>query len=146
MLTENGMQLDENALRQVLQHADVLTIGFTTFPERLLVDTRFSDDEGPLVTLVDPVANLQERYLWLGRERGRFGAPQNFSFFVWPHTVRWMIERDALAPLRARLATVSDEAPLALDRALEQLRQLEYQAMRAAIAGGEGWHTVWAAA
>lgn len=145
MLTENGMQLDENALRQVLEQADVLTIGFSTFADRLIIDTRFTDDEGPLVAIVQPVANVQERYLWLGKERGRFGAPQNFSFFVWPHTVRGMVERNALAPLRARLAAASATANDDLDRALEQLRSLEHQAMAHAIRGGDGWHTLWAA-
>lgn len=142
MLTENGIDFDHDALRQVLEKADVLTIGFSTFPQRLLVDTRTRADEGPFAAIVEPVASVQERYLWLGKHRGSFGAPEGFSFFIWPRTVRALMEGDALAPLRRRIAQ-SGEALAALDAALETARELEVQALRNLVAGGEGWHTVW---
>lgn len=146
MLTENGIEFDHDALRQVLEQADVLTIGFATFPQRLLIDTRTRTDEGPLATFVEPVTSVQERYLWLGKHRGSFGAPQGFSFFIWPRTVRALVEGDALRPLRDRLARAGGPASVAeLDTALAALRELELQALRNVVAGGEGWHTVWAA-
>ncbi len=143
MLTENGMEVDMNAVRQVLENADVLTLGFAIFPERLLVDTRFNDDAGPLVAVVPPVGSVQERYLWLGQHRGQFGLPKNFSFFVWPHSIRGLEERDALRPLRERLAAISAEANAELDKAIRQLEQLERQALANAIVGTEGWTTIW---
>lgn len=142
MLTENGTEFDHEALRQVLEQADVLTIGFSTFPQRLLVDTRTREGEGPLATIVEPVTSVQERYLWLGKHRGSFGAPEGFSFFIWPRSVRALVEGDALAPLRNRLAH-SSEALTALDAALATAGELEAQALRNLVAGGEGWHTVW---
>ncbi|MCK9519411.1 MAG: hypothetical protein M0R74_10390, partial [Dehalococcoidia bacterium] len=102
MLTENGIEVDMDAVQQILGTADVLTIGFATFPERLLVDTRSTPETGPMVAVVPPVANVQERYLWLGQHRGAFGMPKGFSFFVWPHSIRGLNERDVLAPLRER--------------------------------------------
>ncbi|MBK9344668.1 MAG: hypothetical protein IPN07_16895 [Dehalococcoidia bacterium] len=105
MRNENGIDIDIEALNKLLNTADLITIGFTLFPERLLVDTRSNDQERQFADMVEPVANIQERYVWLGKHRGSFGAPEGFAFFVWPQTVRGLIERDALAPLKARLTS-----------------------------------------
>jgi hypothetical protein len=142
MLTENELNFDRDAANEVLASADVLTVGFTTFPERLLIDFRANEKDGPLATLVPPVATVQERYLWLGRHRGRFGAPQAFTFFVWPHTVRTLLEREILAPARARID--GTRAATQLDATLQELAALEREAFRAAVRGDEdAWKTIW---
>ncbi len=143
MLTENGLEVDMQALEDVLRRADVLTIGFTLFAERLLIDTRSRPGEGPLVAVVGPVQTVQERYLWLGKHRGNFGAPEAFSFFVWPKTVRTLIDTDVLATMRSRLAEVSPEGESALRNMLDRFAALERDAMRAAVVGDDPWRTVW---
>jgi hypothetical protein len=145
LLTENGMGIDHDAMNELLAQADVLTIGFTLFPQRLLIDTRATESTGPLVTIVDPVASVQERYLWLGRHRGMFGAPKAFSFFVWPHTVRGLIERDALRVMRERLMAAPGDGAEQLDQALAALRELENAEFRRAIRGEAHWKTLWEA-
>ncbi len=145
MLTENGLEIDLNAVNEVLQRADVLTIGFTVFPERLLVDTRTLSGEGPLMAIVGPVTSVQERYLWLGKHRGQFPAPEAFSFFMWPHTVRNMIERNVLRVLRDRLRAVSSESDEVLEKTLARLLLLEEKAFRAAVRGDEPWQSLWTA-
>lgn len=144
MLTENGLQVDLEAVEQVLRRADVLTIAFTLFPERLLVDTRANAEAGPFAGVVEPVATVQERYLWLGRHRGMFGAPEAFSFFMWPHTVRSLIRRDVLRTLRQRLEAAEGGAGARLDAALAELLDKEVEAMKAAVRGDpERWKTIW---
>jgi hypothetical protein len=143
MLTENGLDVNMDAVNEVLARADVLTIGFTTFAERLLIDARSNSSDGPMVAIVGPVGTVQERYHWLGRHRPSFGAPEAFSFFVWPHTVRTMRERDVLAVMRDRLAATSSDAPAVLEKVLERLGELEADAFRAAVRGDEPWHSLW---
>ena len=143
MFTDNGLAIDPEALDQVLRKADVLTIGFVAFPERLLIDARHNQWEGPLVAVAEPVATVQERYLWLGKHRGSFGAPEAFSFFIWPHSVRTLVESGVLAPMRERLAAVSRDSDAALDTTLARFLELEQEAWRGAIRGNERWATVW---
>lgn len=140
MRNENGIDIDIEALNKLLNTADLITIGFTLFPERLLVDTRSNDQERQFADMVEPVANIQERYVWLGKHRGSFGAPEGFAFFVWPQTVRGLIERDALAPLKARLTS---EARRDLDVALATAAELERGAIVEAIRGSDRWPAVW---
>ena len=140
MRNENGIDIDIEALNKLLNTADLITIGFTLFPERLLVDTRSNDQERQFADMVEPVANIQEWYVWLGKHRGSFGAPEGFAFFVWPQTVRGLIERDALAPLKARLTS---EARRDLDVALATAAELERGAIIEAIKGSDRWPAVW---
>lgn len=143
MLTENGLEIDLDAVNELLRRADVLAVGFTLFPERLLIDARTRADQGPLVAIVDPVATVQERYLWLGQHRGAFGAPQDFSYFTWPHTVRNLVERDIMAPMRERLANTSRDGVEALERSLARLTGLESDATLEAVRGSERWPALW---
>lgn len=140
MRNENGLTVDREALDKLLSTADLITIGFTLFPERLLVDTRSNATDGQFAAMVEPVASVQERYLWLGKHRSSFGAPEGFAFFIWPHTVRHLIERDALALLKARL---DPQARDALDEALQVALELERLAMLEAVKGSERWPAIW---
>ena len=142
MRTENGLTLDMAAVEKLLREGDVITIGFTLFPQRLLVDTRFNASDGQWVGLVEPVASVQERYLWLGKHRGSFGPPNGFAFFVWPQTVRYLVESGALAPLRARLTTQAAEE---LDTVIDEALEMERRAMLDAVRGAEHWPAIWEA-
>jgi len=143
MLADNGIEVDLDALNELFERADVITIAFTLFPERLLVDTRTKDGEGPLVAIVAPVASVQERYHWLGQNRPSFGAPEAFSFFAWPHTVRRLVEQDVFAPLRKRLSLAANDGAAVLEESLATLMELERIAIRAAIRGEQPWLSLW---
>ena len=136
MYTENGLLVDLAEVEKVVDECDVFTIIFRLFPERLLVDGRVSQREGPLVALVEPVATVEERYHWLGRERPRFGPPENFMFFLWPHSIAFLEQCGVAARIRRRCeATDWPEAATTFDRAVTELRQKERRATLAAITG-----------
>lgn len=141
--SENGLQVDLDALKERLENADLIVIGFNAFPERLLLDVRSSPTEGPLVAVVAPVSSVQERYAWLGKHRSAFGLPEDFTFAMWPHSIALIHEHDVMAPMGARMAAVSNEADQAMSRALARLRVLERRAIREAVLGGPTWETLW---
>ena len=143
MFTENGIDIDPERVNQVLHNADVLTVAFPLFADRVIFDTRTKGDVGPLVAIVEPVASVQERYHWLGQHRGAFGAPEAFSFFAWPHTVRSMMERGILEPMRRRLLDASPAAAIEFDDVMAELRRREIEAMGDAIRGAEPWRALW---
>jgi hypothetical protein len=151
MHTEDGLLVDLQQLRDVIAGADVFTVAFRLFPERLLVDTRFDadDPEGPaglpMVAIVDPVATVQDRFFWLGQHRPSLGTPGDFRFFFWPHSVRYLAESGIWEVLRDRVvASGFAGAGDTCDAALEDLLRRERAANVAAVTG-EGHHTLWAA-
>jgi hypothetical protein len=143
--SENGLLVDLAEVEKVVDSSDVFTIIFQTLPERLLVDSRVSPEEGPLVAVVEPVATVEERYHWLGRERPSFGPPERFTFFLWPHTIAFLEQCGVVARIRCRCeATERPEALSMFDRALTDLKEKERRATRAAISG-EDYRTIWPA-
>ena len=145
MYTENGLLVDLAEVEKVVDECDVFTIIFRLFPERLLVDGRVSQREGPLVALVEPVATVEERYHWLGRARPGFGPPEHFTFFLWPHSIAFLEQCGVAARIRRRCeATDWPGAAAVFDKALTELREKERRATLAAITGKD-CRTIWPA-
>ncbi|MFQ5473378.1 MAG: hypothetical protein ACE5FA_10910 [Dehalococcoidia bacterium] len=143
MFTENGVLVDLEELRKVVDDSDVFTVGFRLFPERFIVDTRSTGSEIPMAEVVEPVATVEERFFWLGKRRPAFSAPERFTFFVWPHSIRFLQESGIAGRIRERVGAAGhDESARVLDAAMARLSGLEKVAVVNAITG-ENCHTIW---
>jgi hypothetical protein len=130
---------------EIVNNADVFTIGFRLFPERLVIDTRHDDHETPMVAIVDPVESMQERFFWLGQHRPSLGMPENFMFFFWPHSVGYLEESGVWEQIRRRIVGSNFEgAAETCDAALRDLREREHAATVEAIVG-QRYQTIWSA-
>ena len=143
MYSEDGMRIDLESFNKTQRESDLLVFNFIAFPDRLLIDPRSTEIDGPLVAIVAPLATPQERFAWLGRHRPGFGPPEGFAFVPWPHSVRMLRDADLLAPMRDRLALVSNEASSALETVLNKLAIREVQGMRDIIRGNDEWRALW---
>ncbi len=143
MFTENGVQIDLEEVGKVVEGCDVFAIGFHMFPERVIIDTRETEDVAPLVQVVEPVTSVEERFHWLGRERPAFGVPERFSFFVWPHSLEFLESCGLARRIRDQLrASERPEVARMIDKALAELQRLERRSVQQALAG-EGYHALW---
>lgn len=136
--------IDLDEVRKVVDVCDVFTIGFHLFPERLVVDTRVQGEEGPLIEVVEPVDTVEERFFWLGKRRPSFGVPEQFTFFIWPHSVRYLHECGLTDRMRNRLTAAWADAGEAFDAEMSHVERLERRAVIEAIAG-RNHHTLWSA-
>jgi len=137
------MMVDLEELRRVVDNADVFTVGFRMFPERLIIDARTTDTQGPMVRVVEPVTSVEERFFWLGTERPSFGAPENFTFFMWPHSVRYFEESGLGQMIRNRVYGLGfEQVGAEMAEAVVRLNALEQQATFDAI-HGRNHHTLW---
>ncbi len=143
MFTENGVLIDLEELRRVVDDCDVFTVGFRLFPERFIVDTRSTESEIPMAEVVEPVATVEERFFWLGKRRPAFSAPERFTFFVWPHSINFFQESGIADRIRERVGAVEHgESAKVMDTAMARLSGLEKVAVVNAITG-ENCHTIW---
>jgi hypothetical protein len=143
MFTENGVQIDLEEVGKVVEGCDVFAIGFHMFPERVIIDTRETEDVAPLVQVVEPVTSVEERFHWLGRERPSFGVPERFSFFIWPHSLEFLESCGLARRIRDQLrASERPEVARMMDKALAELQRLERRSVQQALAG-EGYHALW---
>ncbi len=138
------MMVDLEELRKVVENADVFAIGFRTFSQRVIVDARATDSGGPMVRVVEPVATVEERFFWLGKERPSFGVPERFTFFIWRHSVRYFEESGLGQIIRERVYTEDLDGSVGhqVAESMHKLFLLERQSEFDAITG-RNYHTLW---
>lgn len=143
MYNEDGRLVEVDEVREAIQRADLLVVGFRSFQERLLIDSRTAGPTGPMVRVVEPLGGVDERMHWLGKNRPQFGMPQRFTFFVWPHSIGYLQESGVAETLYDSVRV--DDGVVQLDAAFSELRRLERDGQRAAVRGDDTWKTLWRA-
>ncbi len=143
---ENGTAIDLGDVARVIDAAEVVVIGFLFCTERLLLDLRPDGLTGPLIQLVEPVDSASERTAWLNARRPGLGAPAQILFFLWPHSLGFLRESEALARVCERVRREQDiDVTGDLESALAGVRAREAAHAAAAITGAEGFETLWPA-
>ncbi len=140
-----GIDLDE--VRRVIDAAEVLIVRFALTDRRLLVDRRANDRFGPLVKVVPPAANAQERFRSLKVMRPSFRSPERILTFEWPRHACALGEAGLWDHMARKLVELGwADTAAQCDEAFRQLVDEERQVEVAAIRGGEGFQTIWPAA
>ena len=143
MYSENGVLVDFDEISKLVRSADVFTVGFATFPERLIVDTRYNERETPMIQVVEPARSARDRMVWLSRRRPSLGVPEAFSFFAWPHSPNFMVQSGIWDRIRRRVdADLNSEVSVQCDLAIKQLLNLDREATYALLKG-EHCLTLW---
>jgi hypothetical protein len=152
MYTENGLLVDLGQVDRIAAEADVFAVAFRLFPERLLIDTRHDPGDAagpcgtPMMAIVDPVASVEERIFWLGQHRPSLGVPQSFMFFLWPHSIGYLVESGVWGRIRERVvASGFAGAAETCDAALRDLLEREHRATVDAVRG-DRFQTLWSTA
>lgn len=139
-----GIDLDE--VRRVIDAAEVLVVRFAITDRRLLVDSRSNEGCGPLISVVPPAANAQERFRSLKVLRPRFRSPERILTFEWPRHARALAEAGLWDHMARRLVALGwPETAGHCDQAYRQLVDAERDVEVAAIVGAEGFQTLWPA-
>jgi len=138
MYSENGVQVDFDEVSKLIASADVFAVGFANFSERLLVDARYNDTEAPLIQVVEPAGSPQRRLRWLMRRRPSLGEPEAFSFVAWPHSPKLLIDSGMWQRIESRVrADIDSDLKLQCDLAIQELHDLDMEAVLAAIRGDD---------
>jgi hypothetical protein len=133
---DNDFAIDINAIFEVIDKADVITIRFLILPERLLIDTRRSESEGPLIKAVPRAASLEERFKSIKQLRPRFRLPEKITAIWWPKHVQELVTCGVWDRIVQRLTSAGfPQAAEHCQEILEELIRQEQQETINAIAG-----------
>ncbi len=140
---DNDFAIDIDAIFAVINKADVITVRFLILPQRLLIDTRCSESEGPLIKLVPRAASLEDRFKSIKQLRPRFRLPEKITAVWWPKHVRELVTCGVWDRIVRRLTSAGfPQAAEQCQEVLEELDRREEQEILKAIAG-KGYHCVW---
>lgn len=142
-MMDNDYGIDVSEVMRVIRTADVLMLRFVVVPQRLLLDSRSNDLDGPLLKIVPRVSGARERFRELRRLRPRFPLPERITAVHWPHRVASLTTSGVWDVVRERLtASGFPGAETQATEILNELRKLEFAEVQNAIKG-EGYHTYW---
>lgn len=142
---DNDFSIDLVEIAQTVRHSEVIAVRFVSVGQRLLLDFRTSDLDGPMVKVVLPVKSIEERYRHLRQLRPRFAPPERIVAIWWP---RFASSLESTGVWREVMERVSDsghtDAVRQAQTALAELISLERQQQRDAVSG-DGFRTLWSA-
>lgn len=140
---DNDYPVDVDEMLRVIAGAEVLVFRFVLVTQRLLIDPRSNEHDGPLIKLVPPARSAEDRFRSLRQLRPRFPHPDKIIAIHWPKFVDRLVASGVWASMSERLlAPGFPGTQQALDEALVQLRRLERRAIEDAITG-TGYETIW---
>jgi hypothetical protein len=136
--------VDVTEIGKVIDTADVLVIRFQILDERLLIDNRTNDVDGPLIAVVPKAGSVEERFKSLKKLRPRFPLPEKITSFMWPRRMDTFRDCGLSQRIESRLVSLGGEG-MSDDcrQAFDHLNKTERSEVVAAITGGEGYETIW---
>ncbi len=142
---DNDFSIDLVDIASTVRANDVITIRFVAVGQRLLLDFRSTEIDGPMVRIVDPVKSVEERYRNLRKLRPRFAPPERIVAIWWP---RFASSLQSTVIWKEVMERVSDsghtDAVRAAEDAIAEIVQMERSHQRDAVRG-EGFRTIWSA-
>lgn len=143
---DNDFNIDISDVAGSIGSSELAVLRFVTVGQRLLLDFRTNEIDGPLVKLVPPVTSVQERYEMLKKIRPRFARPEKIIVIWWPRFARSLRETGIWDAIMERVSDAGfPESVRAAERELAELVALERAVEINAVTGGEGFKTLWSA-
>lgn len=145
MRMDNQFDIDLADIAATIRGHDVVAIRFLSVGQRLLLDFRSTEIDGPIVRVVEPVKSMEERYRHLKQIRPRFPAPRRIVAIWWPRFVSSMVETGIWAVIMQRVSETGHlDAVRKAEETLAELTALERRIEQDAIRG-TGFKTLWTA-
>src|SRR5438046_2884730 len=85
-----------------IDEAEVLTIFFPNLAKALIVDTRQSLEEGPMIKVVNQVNSIEERRAAIEKMRPRLGQVRSIAGIPWTKSIRTLRENGIINRLEQR--------------------------------------------
>jgi hypothetical protein len=140
-IVNDDLGVDLPEVLNVINTAEVFVVMFSLFERRLLVDTRTSAGEAPMIRLVDRVRSSEERFRELHRIRPRLPSPERIVAFQWHRSVRTFVECGVWAAIESRLRSLGAVESTVL-AVLAELQWEERQEEIKAVRGDEPYRTL----
>jgi hypothetical protein len=142
-MLDSAEDIELDAIATNVAEAQVIALYFPLMRKTLLLDTRTSASDGPMVCVVEMVNTTQERVRSLRRMRPRFSRPDSITMIPWLRRVDTLRDAGVWEHIGRRLmATGGPDAVASGLACLEELRAFEQREYRRAITG-ERYQTLW---
>lgn len=141
---DGDFRIDLDEVLKNIDSADVISIYFPILRKTILIDTRFTEEDPPMIRIVPMVTTPEERHRVLRRLRPHFPRPKAITVVPWPKYVESLVRLGIWRKVLERFVySGHKEAVQACNQVLEEMYELEMEELSAVITG-ENYHTMWA--
>jgi hypothetical protein len=140
---DSDFRIDIGEVKRAIDYGEIIALYFPLLRKTLLMDTRTTPVDGPLIKAVPMAASAEERFRELVRMRPRLPKPESINIVPWPKYVETLVRLGVWDNIVRRFIEIgSPEIVRQCEAALEELRQVERDEIRRVITG-ENCETLW---
>ncbi len=140
---DSDFRVDVEEVCRAIDTGEIIALYFPLLRKTLLMDTRTTPLDGPMIKVVPMAASPEDRYRELVRMRPRLPKPESISIVPWPKFVESLTRTGVWDRIARRYAEIG---PAGIVRqcvaCLDELRAVEREEVRRAITG-ENFETLW---
>jgi hypothetical protein len=141
---DGDFRIDLDEVLKNIDSADVISIYFPILRKTILIDTRFTEEDPPMIRIVPMATTPEERHRVLRRLRPHFPKPKAITVVPWPKYVESLVRLGIWRKVLERFVySGHKEAVQECNQVLEEMYELEMEELSAVITG-ENYHTMWA--
>jgi hypothetical protein len=138
-------QLDLAEMANSLDTSDVVALYFPLLRKTLIIDSRSSAVDAPMVKIVEMVATPEERFRSLRRLRPRFPKPDRLTLIPWPKYVQSLVSLGMWEHVVARFVNLGfPDTVHECEACLEELAAMEKAEIHRAL-NGDNYKSLWEA-
>jgi hypothetical protein len=140
---DSDFRIDVNEVCRTIDAGEIIALYFPLLRKTLLMDTRATPLDAPLIKVVPMANSPEERYRDLVRMRPRLPKPESINIVPWPKFVESMVRAGVWDHVVRRYAEIGSSAVVRqCEACLQELRTIERDEIRNAITG-ENFETLW---
>ena len=143
---DSDFRIDIGEVQRAIDVGEITALYFPLLRKTLLMDTRTTGVDGPMIKVVPMASSPEERFRDLVRMRPRLPKPESINIVPWPKYVASLVRLEVWDHIVRRFLEIGPpEIVKRCEECLEELKRLEREELRRAITG-ENYETLWDAA
>jgi hypothetical protein len=143
---DSDFQIDIGEVQRAIDVGEITALYFPLLRKTLLMDTRTTAVDSPMITVVPMASSPEERFRELVRMRPRLPKPDSINIVPWPKYVASLVRLEVWDHIVRRYLEIGPpEVVKRCEECLQELHGFEQEELRRAITG-ERYETLWDAA
>ena len=140
---DSDFRIDIGEVHRAIDVGEITALYFPLLRKTLLMDTRTTAVDGPMIKVVPMASSPEERFRELVRMRPRLPKPESINIIPWPKYAASLVRLDVWDHIVRRFLEIGPpEIVRECQACLDEIQRAEREEIRRAITG-EKYETLW---
>lgn len=140
---DSDFRIDIGEVKRAIDYGEIIALYFPLLRKTLLMDSRTTPVDGPMIRVVPMASSAEERFRELVRMRPRLPKPESINIVPWPKYVDTLVRAGVWDTIVRRFLELgSPQIVRQCEVCLDELRKAEREEVRRVITG-ENCETLW---